>query len=85
MLPRDIYNHRAQWRTQQLNGLSPLQALLQKLLETDYFFRYRNNGENQVIRLFWAHRESRSTSEGFSFRSDDGRHLQNKQVPDAVA
>ena len=55
IIPQDIYNYRKQWRIQQLNGLFPLQALLQKLHDTEYFYRYRKNDANQITGLFWAH------------------------------
>jgi hypothetical protein len=55
VVARTIYNERVKMRNEELNGRSPLQALLDTFKEEEYRYKYQCNNENQITHLFFAH------------------------------
>ena len=52
---RDIYNHRAAKRLEELGPYSPLQAFMVELSQRDsWFVRYTVDGRNRITKLFFA-------------------------------
>lgn len=59
VIRKDINNRRAQLKLQQLNGRSPMQALLFELEESNQFrYFYATDEQNRVTQVFWIHRET---------------------------
>ncbi|CAJ0836910.1 6421_t:CDS:2, partial [Entrophospora sp. SA101] len=55
---RTIYNTLHSIREERLDGRTPIQALFDKLQESDFEFDYQRDHQNHITHLFFAHRIS---------------------------
>ncbi|CAH1770883.1 10294_t:CDS:1, partial [Entrophospora sp. SA101] len=55
---RTIYNTLHSIREERLDGRTPIQALFDKLQESDFEFDYQHDHQNHITHLFFAHRIS---------------------------
>ena len=55
---RDIYNTREKFRQKSLAGRTPIQALVDKLKEGNFVYKYKCDDTGCITHLFFAHNES---------------------------
>jgi hypothetical protein len=55
---KDIYNARQRIHAENLNGRTPIQALVAQMSQDDYLWNVRINPDGHVTHLFFVHRQS---------------------------
>ncbi|XP_058180039.1 uncharacterized protein LOC131298573 [Rhododendron vialii] len=65
---RSIYNVKAQYKKEQLGGLSPIGYVLNELKEKNYIYDYHTNEHtNEITDILWVHPRSLELSVNFLF------------------
>ncbi|XP_058216880.1 uncharacterized protein LOC131327763 [Rhododendron vialii] len=68
---RSIYNVKAQYKKEQLGGLSPIGYVLNELKEKNYIYDYHTNEHtNEITDILWVHPRSLELSVNFFIRVD---------------